>query len=287
MSQLTRIAVSVTMAVAAVLAGMWVWQHYLHSPWTRDARIRADVIVIAPDVSGWVTHLNVKDNQRVEKGDVLFEIDSQRYRAETVERKAHMEHALHAWQLAQAQYKRRIPLGRIKAISAEDLDNARIQALLAKSEYELAKAQWETSRIDLARTQVTAPASGTITNVRLQEGNYVTQGGPAFSLIKAGSFYVTAYFEETKLALIREGQKASIALMSGGPALLGHVESIAQGVANSNTQSDPTLLPQVQQAFTWVRLAQRIPVDIRLDRIPPGTRLSAGMSASVNLQQSL
>lgn len=166
-----------------------------------------------------------------------------------------------------------------------DLDNAHAQVLLAKSQYEVNKAQWETARINLARTTITAPADGTITNVRLQEGNYIAQGSPAFSLVKNDSFYVTAYFEETKLLDIREGDLADVSLMTGGPSITGRVLSIAKGVANTNTQADPMLLPQVQQAFNWVRLAQRIPLDIKLDESSAGTRLIAGMSASVRVHE--
>lgn len=287
MSGALRVTLTLLIATATVFSGAWIWDHYRQSPWTRDGRVRADVVIVAPDVAGWVTKLHVRDNQTVKKGDVLFEIDKARYQAILDEARAKMEHSKHSWELARLQERRRILLAKINAISAEDLDNARSQVLLAKSDYEISKAQWETARINLDRTRVIAPADGTITNVKLQEGNYVTQGGSAFSLIKDGSFYVTAYFEETKLPGIREGDAADVTLMSEDGPLRGHVISIAKGVANTNTQADPMLLPQVQQAFNWVRLAQRIPVDIRLDSIPEGTRLSAGMNASVKLSPSL
>ena len=280
-----RICVTLLIASCAVLAGSWTWNHYRLSPWTRDGRVRADVVVVAPDVAGWVTKLGVRDNQVVKKGDLLFEIDPARYRSLVNESKAMMEHAKHAWELAALQERRRIPLARINAISAEDLDNAHSQVLLAKSQYEVNKAQWETAKINLSRTSVIAPANGTITNVRLQEGNYVAQGAPAFSLVKDDSFYVTAYFEETKLLDIREGDVANVSFMTGGPSLTGRVQSIAKGVANTNTQTDPMVLPQVQQAFNWVRLAQRIPVDIKLDANTASTRLIAGMSASVRIHE--
>lgn len=283
MNSTIRVCATLLIACSAVLAGSWTWNHYRVSPWTRDGRVRADVVVVAPDVAGWITKLEVRDNQAVKKGDLLFEIDPARYRSLLNESKARMEHAKHAWELASLLERRRVPLARINAISAEDLDNAHSQVLLAKSQYEVNKAQWETARINLARTSVTAPADGTITNVRLQEGNYVAQGSPAFSLVKDDSFYVTAYFEETKLIDIREGDLADISLMTGGPSITGRVLSIAKGVANSNTQADPMLLPQVQQAFNWVRLGQRIPVDIKLDANTASTRLIAGMSASVRV----
>lgn len=205
MNSAIRVCVTLLVSSCAVLAGSWTWKHYQLSPWTRDGRVRADVVVVAPDVAGWVTRLDVRDNQVVNKGDLLFEIDPVRYRSLLNESKARMEHSKHAWELAALLESRRVPLARINAISAEDLDNAHSQVLLAKSQYEVNKAQWETARINLARTSVVAPANGMITNVRLQEGNYVAQGAPAFSLIKNDSFYVTAYFEETKLLDIREG----------------------------------------------------------------------------------
>lgn len=285
MNSTIRVCVTLLIASCAVWAASWTWTHYRLSPWTRDGRVRADVVVVAPDVAGWVTRLEVRDNQAVKKGDLLFEVDPVRYRSLVNESKARMEHARHAWELAALLERRRVPLAKINAISAEDLDNAHAQVLLAKSQYEINKAQWETARINLARTSVTAPADGTITNVRLQEGNYVTQGSPTFSLVKDGSFYVTAYFEETKLFGIREGDLADVSFMAGGPPLTGRVRSIAKGVANTNTQADPMLLPQVQQAFNWVRLAQRIPVDITLDANTASTRLIAGMSASVKVYE--
>ncbi|WP_109514187.1 HlyD family secretion protein [Pseudomonas ovata] len=285
MNPTIRVSVTLLIATCAALTGSWTWKHYQLSPWTRDGRVRADIVVIAPDVAGWVTRLAVKDNQPVKKGDLLFEIDPTRYRSLLNESKARMEHAKHAWELAALLERRRVPLARINAISAEDLDNARSQAMLAKSQYEVNKTQWEIAKINLARTTVAAPSDGTIINVRLQEGNYIAQGSPAFSLVKDNSFYVTAYFEETKLLDIREGDLAEVSFMTGGPSITGHVLSIAKGVANTNTQADPMLLPQVQQAFNWVRLAQRIPVDIKLDGDTVSTRLIAGMSASVRIHE--
>lgn len=285
MRLIVRACVTLVLGGVTVLAGRWGWDYYQHSPWTKDGRIRADIVVIAPDVAGAVTELEVRDNQRVKKGELLFRIDSLRYRVALDEAKAKMDHARHAWQLAISQERRRIPLAKIRAISEEDLDNVHSEVLLAKSEFELNQAQWHAAKVDLARTQVFAPSDGVITNVRLQEGNYVTQGGAALSLIKSGSFYVTAYFEETKLKHVREGAAARISLMGDEMKLTGTVESIASGVANSNTQADTMLLPQVQQAFNWVRLAQRIPVNIRLIDVPQGVRLSAGMNVSVKLDE--
>ncbi|WP_221795343.1 efflux RND transporter periplasmic adaptor subunit [Oceanobacter mangrovi] len=280
-----RIAITLVVVAAALLTGKWVWDHYLYSPWTRDGRIRADVITIAPDVSGWITQLSAANNQAVKKGDLLFAVDDQRYQAAVIEDKAAVEEARYALELAQHQYQRRQQLTSSKAISSEDLESYRIKTDSAQASLALAQAKLAADQINLTRTRVQAPADGTIINLNLNSGNYVAQGKAVLSMVKAGSFYVTGYFEETKIQRVREGQLATIYLMGYSKPLIGRVRTIGQGIANANTIADGQLLPQIQQTFNWVRLAQRIPVDIELESVPDGVHLSAGMTASIHLQQ--
>lgn len=284
MGKLGRVGLTLLVVAAAVIAGVWVWDHYLYSPWTRDGRIRADVITIAPDVSGWVTGVNVGNNQLVSKGDPLFTIDDTRYRAKFAENNARLAQARTGWDLAKHQYERRQRMAESRSISEESLEAYRIRAETAKAGYQLAQAELNTARIDLERTKVLAPESGIVNNLSLRQGNFASRGTAVLSLIKSDSFYVTGYFEETKLHLVRVGQKARITLLSGGKKLSGEVVSIARGIADSNTSSDSQMLPQVQQAFNWVRLAQRIPVDIALDPLPEGVNISAGMTVSIYLE---
>lgn len=284
MGKLLRIGLTLLVVAVAVIAGTWVWDHYLYSPWTRDGRIRAEVITIAPDVSGWVTGLSVKNNQTVSKGDPLFTVDDVRYQAELTEREARLAQARTEWDLAKHQYERRQRMSDRQAISEESLEAYGIRAESAKASYQLAQAQLSSARIDLERTKVLAPESGTVNNLTLGQGNYVARGSAVLSLIKKDSFYVTGYFEETKLQLVRVGQKARITLVSGDENLTGEVVSIAHGIADPNTSSDSQMLPQVQQAFNWVRLAQRIPVDIALDPLPEDVNISAGMTVSIYLE---
>lgn len=283
MGKFGRIGLTLLVVAVAVIAGTWVWDHYLHSPWTRDGRVRADIITIAPDVSGWVTELNVKNNQRVSKGDPLFTIDDTRYRAKFAESKARVAQAHTGWDLARHQYERRQRMSDRQSISEESLEAYRIRAETAKAGYQLAQAELDTARIDLERTKVLAPESGIANNLSLRRGNYVSRGEVVLSLIKNDSFYVTGYFEETKLQLVHIGQKARITLLSGGEKLSGEVVSIAQGIADANTKSDNQMLPKVQSAFNWVRLAQRIPVEIALDPFPESINISAGMTVSIYL----
>lgn len=287
MGKLARIGVTLLVVAAAVFAGTWIWDHYLYSPWTRDGRIRADVITIAPDVSGWVTGLSVKNNLAVNKGDPLFTIDDTRYQAKFAESNARLAQERTGWDLARHQYERHQRMADLQSVSEESLEAYRIRAEAAKASYQLAQAELDTARIDMERTKVLAPESGIVNNLTLRRGNYVSRGAPVLSLIKSDSFYVTGYFEETKLQLVRVGQKARITLLSGGEKLSGEVVSIARGIADSNTSSDNQMLPQVEQAFNWVRLAQRIPVDITLDTLPDDVNISAGMTVSIYLETDM
>lgn len=285
MQQPLRILLTVALVILALLAGNWVWNYYLYAPWTRDGKVRAEIITLSPDVSGSVRELHIRDNQAVRKGDPLFRIDDTRYQAALARAKAQLLHEQESLRLAQHQYQRRQRLLASNSISREELDSAGIEAQLAAANVALAKAELASATINLERTRVEAPADGTIVNLTLQQGNFVSRGTPVVSMVKADSFYVTGYFEETKLALVDVGQRATVVLMNGTHKLHGRVTSVGRAIANANTQTNNLLLPQIQQSFNWVRLAQRIPVHIELESIPDDILLAAGMTATVRLHE--
>ncbi|MCK0754144.1 efflux RND transporter periplasmic adaptor subunit [Chromohalobacter japonicus] len=277
-----RMLITLVVVALAVTAGVWLWHYYLYTPWTRDGRVRADVITIAPDVSGWVRQLPVSDTQKVEQGDTLFQIDQARY--QTAVNKAQAVVALNQAQLELKRHEenRRNNLSN-QAISSENREVARIDTRVAKANLDEAQANLESAQLDLKRTVVEAPADGHILNLRLTEGNYVSAGNAVMALVKSDSYYVTGYFEETKMSRIEEGDVARITLMNDDTELRGHVAGIGRGIADSNTSPNDQLLPQVEPTFNWVRLAQRIPVRIELDDVPEGTLLSAGMTATIHV----
>lgn len=277
-----RTLVTLCVVALAVFAGYQLWQYYMLTPWTRDARVRADVVVIAPDVSGWVRELKVHDNQRVKAGDLLMSIDRERFQAAFDQAKAVAETRSQQLRLREREAVRRTALGP-EAISAELRENAQINAAIARGELDEAKALLQVAQINLQRSEVRAPRDGHITNLRLAQGNYVNTGESVMALVDDATFYIQAYFEETKLPRIREGDSVKIWLMGAGEAIPGHVESIGRGITDSNSNPDSQLLPEVEPTFNWVRLAQRIPVRISLDEIPAGVTLSAGMTASVQV----
>jgi len=277
-----RVGITLAMVVAAIFAGSWIWQHYMYSPWTRDARVRADVVTIAPDVSGWVVELNVRDNQQVKAGDLLMSVDHDRYQAAVEKARAVVDIRRQQLGLREHEASRRSRLG-AQAISAELLENAQINAEMARGEYREAQADLRMAELNLARSEVHAPRDGQITNLVLAQGNYVNAGQPVMALVDTRSFYVQAYFEETKLPRIQVGAPVEVWLMGGDQGIRGEVESISRGITDRNASPDGQLLADVEPTFSWVRLAQRIPVRIRLDDIPEGLVLSAGMTASVRV----
>lgn len=279
-----RVALTLCLVAVAIFAGTRLWQYYMLTPWTRDAKIRADVVIVAPDVSGWVRELKVSDNQQVKAGDLLMSIDSDRFEAALDKANAVADTRQQQLRLREHEASRRAALGP-QAISAELRENAQINAAVARGELRQAQADAKLAAINLARSKLQAPRDGHITNLRLAEGNYVTAGQPVMALVDDATFYVQAYFEETKLPRIKVGAPVKIWLMSAGEPIQGHVQSISRGITDRNATPDSQLLAEVEPTFNWVRLAQRIPVRISLDLVPEGFSLSAGMTASVQVEE--
>jgi len=284
MQSIPRVVVTLAVVLLALLAGWWLWHFYMIAPWTRDARVRADVVTIAPDVSGWVVELKVRDNQQVKAGDLLMSIDRERYQAALDKARALAETRRQQLNLRQHEASRRVHLGP-QAISAELRENAQINAEIARAEFQQAEAEVKLAELNLARSEVRAPRAGQITNLHLAQGNYVQAGQAVMALVADESFYVQAYFEETKLPGIRVGASAEVILMSGSEPLQGKVQSISRGITDRNAAADAQLLADVEPTFNWVRLAQRIPVRIELDELPKELLLSAGMTASVRVME--
>lgn len=285
MRTVVRVTVTLCVVLVAIFAGWRLWNYYMLSPWTRDARIRGDVVVVAPDVSGLVSKLNVADNQRVKAGDVLLTIDQDRFKTALEKARAVVLTREKLMLLRQREASRRASLGP-QAISSELRENAQINADVARAELREAQADVAVAELNLRRSEVRASRNGHITNLQFAEGNYVKEGQSAMALVDDASFYVQAYFEETKLPRIKVGDRAKVWLMSAGEPMEGHVESVSSGITDTNITPDSQLLAKVEPTFNWVRLAQRIPVRIKLDKVPEGMHLSMGMTASVQIEDS-
>jgi RND family efflux transporter MFP subunit len=279
-SLLIRVPVTLAVLVAAGVAGWFLWQAYENSPWTRDARVRANVVMVTPDVSGAVIDLRVVDNQEVKVGDVLFVIDPARFELALSQAEAALAGAQSTRDQREDEHQRRLKLSSA-AISDEALEQARNAARAAQAQYDQAQAAVNVAKLDLARTKVRAPVNGHITNLLLERGDYATAGHAALAVVDGDSFYVAGYFEETKLRRINIGDRVSIRLMGYSPQLQGHVQSIARAITDRDNVLASDLIANVNPTFNWVRLAQRIPVRIAIDDVPEGITLSAGMTATV------
>lgn len=295
-------------AILAVLAMMHIWNYYNAEPWTRDGRIRGDVIQVSSDVSGLITEVLVQDNQTVRKGQVLFKIDVARQTLDVEQAKSDLAKAkasLAAAEAALLQAKANIVKSQANtlladknasrfsdlmngAISKQEQDqifaqkdqshaeHAQMQAALEQAKaniaqqkalIEVATSNLHLAQLNLDRSEVVAPANGTLSNFELKEGNYVKVGQAVAALLDREQLYVVGYFEETKLNKIFVGAPASIQLMGDSHKLKGHVQGIASGIEDRERTSTTGLLANVNPTFSWVRLAQRVPVKIVLDEI--------------------
>jgi RND family efflux transporter MFP subunit len=278
---MVRYAITTAVVVGAAYAGSRLWQHYELDPWTRDGRVRADIVQISPDVSGLVTAVPVRDNQDVHAGDVLFEIDRARYQLALEHAQAALATRKVARDQAARDVKRNQGLGQL--VSTETLEQSRTRLEQSEADVAQAVAQLHTAQLNLARSQVKASVDGRVTNLELYVGSYATSGRPLMALIDANSFYVEGYFEETKIPRIALGDAVQIKLMGDSHQLTGHVDGISRGIADRDRSTSTNLLPNINPTFNWVRLAQRIPVRVKLDPTPDGVMLVAGRTATVSV----
>ena len=276
--------VLITLFVLALAGiGVWaVWLAYVAAPWTRDGTVRAYVVTIAPEVSGRIVQLPVVDNQFVHKGDLLMAIEPTDYAIAVDLAQAAADQANANSENAQREAERRSKLSLLET-SEEEKQTYRTSAISAAAAARHSVANLAQARVNLERTTIRSPVNGYVTNLLVRAGDYATARQSAISVVDADSYWVDGYFEETSLSAIHAGDHATVRLM-GYPALLqGHVAGIARGITVANAVRGQSGLAEVNPIFTWVRLAQRVPVRIELDHVPDGVHLVAGQTASVQI----
>jgi multidrug resistance efflux pump len=334
--------ITLTTAATAGFLGWAMWGAYMGAPWTRDATVRASVVMMAPEVSGRIVELRVVDNRYVHKGDLLMVIDPTNYMIAVGQAEASVQQAQASVQTIDAQMivqqaqisANRAQLDQVQAglvfaqqqasryqdlartgsgtlqnaqqfatqlaqqqasvksaeanleLAQRQVESQKAQRMSAEATLAQARAQLRQAQVNLERTRILSPVDGYVTNLLAQLGNFVNIGVNAISLVDAHSYWVDGYFEETNVAPIHMGNAAQIKLMGHGQILRGHVDSIARAISVSNAQPNNQGVATVNPIFTWVRLAQRIPVRIHLDEVPPDIVLSAGMTATVEIEQS-
>ncbi|GEP59725.1 multidrug transporter [Reyranella soli] len=276
-----RLATLAIMFVAGVM-GLVTWDYYVSAPWTRDGRVRVHVASVAPQISGQITEQRIVDNQFVHKGDVLYVIDPFDFAVAVRTNKAMVEQKAADLQVKQVQSDRRQHLTNL-ATTPEEQQVFAGTALQAKAAFEMARQQLAQAEINLRRTEIRSPVSGYITNLLIGVGDYAQQGSVIVSVIDSESYWIDGYFEETKTARVCVGDRVEAKLMGYAQPVLGHVSTITRGISVSNASPSTQGLPNVDPVYTWVRLAQRVPVRITIDKVPPGVPLVAGMTATVTV----
>jgi RND family efflux transporter MFP subunit len=277
-----RMLFTLVVVLIAVAVGWQLWSYYMLEPWTRDGRVRADVVTVAADVSGLVSDVFVHDNEKVTKGQPLFRIDQRRFQYALDQAKSDVASRQATLDQAKRDLERSKSLTSV-AVTVQQVEQRQQAVDVDQAELDAANAALEVARLNLERSTVVAPVNGIVTNFGLLPGRYVNAGAAVFALIDSDTFRVEGYFEETKLRRIHVGEDATVKLIGDSRVLSGHVESIAYGIEDQNRSTSSELLALVNPTFSWVRLAQRIPVRIKLDNVPPDLLLVAGRTATVSI----
>jgi len=270
-TKLIRFSITFIIVLIALILGFFLWQKYINSPWTRDGRIRADISLVSPEINGFISKLYVKDNDFVKKGQILFDIDSSKYEKSLLRVENIVKIAKDEYMLSKKSYLQH-------KISKVQLD-------LFKAKYDDTLSRLDFAKMNLKATKVYASSDGWVTNLALKEGDYLRIGDNKMAIIDANSFWVYGYFEENKIPSIKKGTKAIIIPLGTSFKIQGHVQSIARGISDKdNSPTDGKLLANVNPSFPWVRLAQRIPVRIKIDKVPKGFILRAGTTCTITLK---
>jgi RND family efflux transporter MFP subunit len=282
-NDVVRAAVTLAVVAVAVVAGQRLWTHFQRDPWTRDGRVRADIVQVAPDVSGLVSKVEVVEDAAIKHGQVLFLVDRDRYALAL--RQADAAVAAQRSTLAQARREmgRNRTLGDL--VAGEVMEQSQAHVEQAQAALAQALAARDVAALNLERTVVRAPVDGYISDLTLRTGDYVTAGKPVLALIDSASLRIEGYFEETKLPGLRIGQPVRVKIMGEPQTLRGHIVSIAPGIQDRDRTSTAGQLPSITPTFSWVRLAQRVPVRVALDERPTDIRLITGRTATVSVVQ--
>ena len=281
-NSLRPFALTGLIVLVALWAGYKLWDYYFDAPWTRDGHVRADVVPVAPDVSGFVSEVLVRDNQQVQRGDVLFRIDRARYDIALKQAEAVQEGKRAMLDNANADLKRYSSLTPGVVVSTQRMDQVIAHQGSAQAAHDQAVADLALAKLNLERSEVRASVTGIVTNMELRPGTYLTPGKGVMALLDTDTLHVQGYFEETKLRRIHIGDPVNVRLMGSDHTLRGSVESVAAGIEDRDRSAGATLLANVNPTFNWVRLAQRVPVRIALDHDHSG-ELVAGATATVEV----
>jgi multidrug resistance efflux pump len=278
--RMARTGATVLCIPVAILAALVIWNSYVCAPWTRDGRLRVQVANIAPQISGQIIQVRVVDNQFVHKGDLLYVIDPFDYRVALATASSQVKQRAADLQVRHQQAQRRLHLTNL-ATTAEEQQVYAGQAADAKALFEVATQQQAQAEMNLARTEVRSPVNGFVTNLLMRVGDYAHTGVTNVSVVDTDSYWIDGYFEETKLAKLCVGDRVEAKLLGFPTPIIGRIDTVTRGISVSDATPSIQGLPNVNAVYTWVRLAERVPVRVHITQVPPGVPLIAGLTATV------
>lgn len=262
-----------------------VYSRQVYGLWTRDGRVRSDVIALSSEVNGYVENVYIHDNQPVTKGQLLFDVDDREYKIIAAEKYQIMQSKKVEVNRSKNMYNRRRRLAG-GFISQEDVDNSALNYSNALANYSSAVEEHRKAELTLSKTKIYAPADGYITNLLIHPGDYLNKGKNIVSIVKKNSFYVYAYFQEDQIQRIKSGQRAKIVLLNKNSPFEGRVDSISRGIIDSSNKSNTGELHDINPTFEWIRLPMRIPVRISINPQSKGYEaLISGMTCTVEIDE--
>lgn len=284
MKNLIKVSLTVVLLATAGYFGYNKYEAYIENPWTRDGQVRTQVIQVTPRISGMVTKIHVQDNQRVKTGDLLFEIDPSQFQVKLDQSKARLQRTLEAAKGTKIEYERvnKIYKRDKGAVSQKDLVRNQTNYYKSLADIDSSTEKVNTAKLNLSYTKVYAEVDGYVSNINFQIGSQAVANHALLALVDDNAYWVFGFFREDAIPNVNVGDNAMVTLMAyPDTPLSGKVESIAWGIAHSDGNPGNNLLPSVKPVFQWIRLAQRIPVRIKLDKLPEEVKLRFGLTASV------
>ena len=284
MQKIIKIVLTLTIISLALFLGYNKYREYIENPWTRDGQVRTQVIQVTPRVSGMITNIAVHDNQAVKKGDLLFEIDPSQYQVKLDQSQARLQRTLESAKGTKVEYQRvqKIYSRDKGAVSQKDMNRNEVNYYKSLADIDTSTEAVNTAKLNLSYTKVYAEVDGYVSNINFQTGSQAVANQPILALVDINSYWVFGFFREDSIPEVAVGDQARVTLLAyPDTPLTGKVESIAWGIAHSDGNPGVNLLPSVKPVFQWIRLAQRIPVRIKLDKLPDDVKLRFGMTASV------
>ncbi|MCG9661095.1 efflux RND transporter periplasmic adaptor subunit [Vibrio mediterranei] len=282
--KLFRVLLPTALVIAAGATCYTSWVAYTQSLWTRDAKVHVEIAEVAPKVSGEIVTVAVHDNQFVNAGDLLFAIDDADYKNSVSQAKYAMLKAEAELEQSKNSYRRDSRLLSKKLVSEEQVISEKLAVAANKAALEQAKSSLAKAELDLSRTKVVAPQDGYVTNLNQRQGNYINKGETFVALVESDTYYILAYFTETKVKDLVEGAKANIRPFSSDKTFVGKIEGIGRAIIDQSADNSG-LISNVNPTVPWVRLAQRVPVRISIPKeVLESERLIAGTTVSVDIQ---